>query len=154
MADGKRPLSVGLFLSLGHSTIVLALALRFAIGLRSLDGQIRNGGSTLHSATGLIGTGVSGAFLYLIAVLNAVITIAPHESSVACSLPKMHRPTVKHPTRGLDLARDLIEISDHAKHVIELERHARRWYLDHKGRREELSTSRPDPQNDRGAVIA
>jgi nickel/cobalt transporter (NiCoT) family protein len=73
MADGKRPLSVGLFFSLGHSTIVFVLALLFAVGLRSLDGQVRHGGSTLHTATGLIGTGVSGVFLYLIAVLNAVI---------------------------------------------------------------------------------
>ena len=73
MADGKRPLSVGLFFSLGHSTIVFVLALLFAVGLRSLDGQVRGSGSTLHNATGLIGTGVSGAFLYLIAVLNAVI---------------------------------------------------------------------------------
>jgi nickel/cobalt transporter (NiCoT) family protein len=73
MADGKRPLSVGLFFSLGHSTIVFVLALLFAVGLRSLGGQVRHSGSTLHSTTGLIGTGVSGAFLYLIAVLNAVI---------------------------------------------------------------------------------
>jgi len=73
MADGKRPLTVGLFFSLGHSTIVFALALLFAVGLRSLNGQVRNAGSSLHSATGLVGTGVSGAFLYLIAALNAVI---------------------------------------------------------------------------------
>jgi high-affinity nickel-transport protein len=73
MADGKRPLSVGLFFSLGHSTIVFVLALLFAAGLRSLNGQVRNAGSSLHSVAGLVGTGVSGAFLYLIAVLNAVI---------------------------------------------------------------------------------
>jgi nickel/cobalt transporter (NiCoT) family protein len=73
MADGKRPLSVGLFFSLGHSTIVFVLALLFAVGLRSLSGQVRDTGSSLHTATGLVGTGVSGAFLYLIAVLNAVI---------------------------------------------------------------------------------
>ena len=73
MADGKRPLSVGLFFSLGHSTIVFVLALLFAAGLRSLNGQVRSPGSSLHSAAGLVGTGVSGAFLYLIAALNAVI---------------------------------------------------------------------------------
>jgi high-affinity nickel-transport protein len=73
MADGKRPLSVGLFFSLGHSTIVFGLALVFALGLRALNGQVRTAGSSLHTATGLIGTGVSGVFLYLIAALNAVI---------------------------------------------------------------------------------
>jgi nickel/cobalt transporter (NiCoT) family protein len=73
MADGKQPLSVGLFFSLGHSTIVFVLALLFAAGLRSLNGPVRNASSSLHTATGLAGTGVSGAFLYLIAALNAMI---------------------------------------------------------------------------------
>src|ERR1700724_1368151 len=34
MAEGKRPLGVGFFFSLGHSTIVFALALLLALGLR------------------------------------------------------------------------------------------------------------------------
>ena len=34
MADGKRPLSVGFFFSLGHSTIVFVLALLLAVGVR------------------------------------------------------------------------------------------------------------------------
>ena len=38
MGEGKRPMSVGFFFSLGHSTIVFALAFLFAIGVRSLDG--------------------------------------------------------------------------------------------------------------------
>jgi high-affinity nickel-transport protein len=75
MADGKRPLSVGLFFSLGHSTIVFALAALFALGLRALSGPVRNGGSALHHATNLIGTGVSGAFLFIIAALNLAILI-------------------------------------------------------------------------------
>jgi high-affinity nickel-transport protein len=73
MSDGKRPLSVGLFFSLGHSTIVFALAALFAVGFKALSGQVQTSGSTLHSATSLIGTGVSGTFLYIIAGLNLVI---------------------------------------------------------------------------------
>jgi nickel/cobalt transporter (NiCoT) family protein len=73
MAEGRRPMSVGFFFSLGHSTIVFLLAFLFAIGIRSLGGQVANDGSTLHSATNWIGTGVSGTFLYLIAALNLVI---------------------------------------------------------------------------------
>ncbi len=73
MAEGKRPMSVGLFFSLGHSTIVFMLAFLFAIGVRALGGQVENGGSQLHNATDWVGTGVSGAFLYLIAALNVVI---------------------------------------------------------------------------------
>jgi high-affinity nickel-transport protein len=73
MADGKRPLSVGFFFSLGHSTIVFLLAFLFSIGVRALDGPIQNHGSQLHSVTSWIGTGVSGTFLYVIATLNVVV---------------------------------------------------------------------------------
>jgi high-affinity nickel-transport protein len=73
MAEGKRPLSVGFFFSLGHSTVVFALAFLFSIGVRALAGSVEHGGSTLHSVTGVIGTSVSGAFLYVIAILNLVI---------------------------------------------------------------------------------
>jgi nickel/cobalt transporter (NiCoT) family protein len=73
MAEGKRPLSVGFFFSLGHSTVVFALAFLFSIGVRALAGPVEHGGSTLHGVTGLVGTTVSGAFLYLIAIVNLVI---------------------------------------------------------------------------------
>jgi high-affinity nickel-transport protein len=73
MADGKRPLSVGFFFSLGHSTVVFALAALFAFGLRALSGPIQNGGSAFHNATNLIGTGVSSVFLFIIGALNVVI---------------------------------------------------------------------------------
>jgi len=76
MADGKRPLGVGFFFSLGHSTVVFALALLFSIGIRSLGGQVIHSGSALHSVTGLVGTGISGTFLYLIGILNLVILVS------------------------------------------------------------------------------
>ncbi len=75
MSEGKRPLSVGFFFSLGHSTIVFVLAFLFALGIRALSGQVENDGSTLHEVTGWIGTGVSGTFLYLIAALNIAILV-------------------------------------------------------------------------------
>jgi len=75
VSDGKRPLSVGFFFSLGHSTIVFVMALLLNFGIRALDNQVRNGGSALHSVTGIIGTTVSGTFLYLIAAINMVILI-------------------------------------------------------------------------------
>ena len=74
--DGKRPLSVGFFFSLGHSTIVFAMALVLNFGIRALDAQVKNDSSGLHSATGIIGTTVSGGFLYLIALLNLVVLIS------------------------------------------------------------------------------
>jgi high-affinity nickel-transport protein len=73
MTDGQRPLSVGFFFSLGHSTIVFALAALFAIGVRGLSGDVSDDGSTLHQVTGLIGPTVSGTFLFLIGIINLVI---------------------------------------------------------------------------------
>ena len=73
--DGKRPLSVGFFFSLGHSTIVFVMALLLNFGIRALDKQVKNDSSGLHNATGVIGTTVSGTFLYLIALLNLVILV-------------------------------------------------------------------------------
>ena len=75
MGEGKRPLSVGLWFSLGHSSVVFMLAFLFAAGARALAGPVTRSSSTLHSVSGLVGTGVSGAFLYLIAALNVVILI-------------------------------------------------------------------------------
>src|SRR5262252_8142433 len=70
--EGKRPLSVGFFFSLGHSSIVFILAILLNFGFRALNSQVRNGGSVLHGVTSVVGTTVSGAFLYLIAALNLV----------------------------------------------------------------------------------
>jgi high-affinity nickel-transport protein len=75
MAEDKRPLSVGLWFSLGHSTIVFALAFLLSIGIKSLSGSVKNDGSHLHQVTGWIGTLVSGSFLYLIAAINIVILV-------------------------------------------------------------------------------
>src|SRR5262249_36142164 len=65
MQEGKRPLSVGFWFSLGPSSIVFALALLISVGVRALDGPVQTDGSQLHNVTGWIGTTVSGSFLYL-----------------------------------------------------------------------------------------
>ena len=75
MADGKRPLGVGFFFSLGHSTIVFVLAFLVGIGVKAVSGDLVNEGSTLHHVASLVGTSVSGSFLYLIAIINVVILI-------------------------------------------------------------------------------
>ncbi len=76
MAEGKRPLSVGFWFSLGHSSVVFALAVLLNFGIRYLDDQVSNDGSGLHHWTTIIGTSVSGTFLYLIAILNLVILVS------------------------------------------------------------------------------
>jgi high-affinity nickel-transport protein len=75
VSDGKRPLSVGFFFSLGHSSVVFILAILLNFGIRALDEQVKNGNSGLHNVTSVIGTGVSGTFLYVIALLNVIILV-------------------------------------------------------------------------------
>jgi high-affinity nickel-transport protein len=72
MSDGQRPLSVGFFFSLGHSTVVFALAGLFALGVR-LIGLGTSHGTSLQAVGGWVGTGISGGFLYLIAALNLAV---------------------------------------------------------------------------------
>ena len=75
MSEGRRPLSVGFWFSLGHSTIVFALAFLISVGVRALDGPVVHGGSHLHQVARVVGTLVSGSFLYVIAALNVVILL-------------------------------------------------------------------------------
>ena len=71
--EDKRPLSVGFFFSLGHSSVVFLLAVLLNFGIRGLGTQLKHSGSGLQVTTNVVGTLVSGTFLFLIAALNAVI---------------------------------------------------------------------------------
>ena len=70
MSDGQRPVAVGLFFSLGHSTIVVALSVAIALSAGFVTDI-----PALREIGGLIGTGVSAAFLLLIGVINLVVLI-------------------------------------------------------------------------------
>jgi high-affinity nickel-transport protein len=64
---------VGFFFSLGHSSVVFALTVLLGLGAKALGTQVQNANSPLHHYGTLVGTLVSGAFLYLIATLNLII---------------------------------------------------------------------------------
>ncbi|MDH2413839.1 HoxN/HupN/NixA family nickel/cobalt transporter [Nocardioides sp. CER19] len=68
--SAPRPLSVGFWFSLGHSTVVFALALLLSAGVHAVAGQLEADGSRLHQVTGALGASVSGAFLLFLGVLN------------------------------------------------------------------------------------
>jgi high-affinity nickel-transport protein len=76
MSEGQRPLAVGFFFSLGHSSVVFALAMLLNFGIKAVGSQLKDDNSTLHHYTGLIGTTVSGTFLMLIAILNLMILVS------------------------------------------------------------------------------
>ena len=70
MQDGQRPIGVGLFFSLGHSTIVVALSLLIALSAGFVSDI-----PTLSQIGSLIGTTVSAVFLLVIGLINLVVLI-------------------------------------------------------------------------------
>ncbi len=67
--DGKRPKSVGFWFAMGHSTIVAGLAALVAAGAHIVGTLTSDSSATSHTL-GIISTGASGGFLYVIAILN------------------------------------------------------------------------------------
>ncbi len=68
MQDGQRPVAVGMFFSLGHSTIVVGLTVLVAI-----SAGIVSDIPAAQEIGGLIGTAVSGTFLLVIGFINLVV---------------------------------------------------------------------------------
>ncbi len=71
MADGKRPVSVGFWFALGHSSMVVLMAALVGGGAH-LAGTLMDDNSRTHQVLTVAGTTISGTFLYLIAALNLV----------------------------------------------------------------------------------
>ena len=71
LAKGKSPLAIGLFFSLGHSTIVLALSIGVAFAAK----QAVKFQKDFAETGGIIGASVSTLFLYLVGILNLVILV-------------------------------------------------------------------------------
>jgi high-affinity nickel-transport protein len=69
MQAGKRPVSVGFFFALGHSTIVVLASLGVAATTAALQSRF----ASFKDVGGLIGTSVSALFLFAVALANLVI---------------------------------------------------------------------------------
>src|SRR6185437_16168891 len=69
MQDGQRPLAVGLFFALGHSTVVVLATIAVAATAAALQARFGD----VQKVGGMIGTAVSAAFLLVIAAVNLVI---------------------------------------------------------------------------------
>ncbi|HEY4433670.1 MAG TPA: HoxN/HupN/NixA family nickel/cobalt transporter [Candidatus Cybelea sp.] len=69
MQEGKRPVAVGFYFSLGHSTIVFALTVAIALGASAVRSRLPN----LEAVGGAVGTSVSALFLFIIAAINAFV---------------------------------------------------------------------------------
>jgi high-affinity nickel-transport protein len=75
LGNGRQPLSVGFWFSLGHSSIVFGLALALSAGVKALAGQLGDDRSSLHAVTAVVGASVSGLFLLVLGALNLVVLV-------------------------------------------------------------------------------
>src|SRR5262249_27548382 len=71
MQEGKEPLAVGLFFSLGHSTVVVLATIGIALASTAFKPQLEE----FRSIGSMIGVSVSAAFLLIIAAINLVILV-------------------------------------------------------------------------------
>ncbi len=72
MQEGRRPVGVGLFFSLGHSTIVVALTVAIAVATTELQGRF----DAFKSFGAVAGTLVSALFLFAIAIANIIVLVS------------------------------------------------------------------------------
>jgi high-affinity nickel-transport protein len=69
MQEGKRPIAVGLFFSLGHSTVVVGLTIAIALAASFVKTNLPG----LETIGGIVGTSISALFLFAIALLNVLV---------------------------------------------------------------------------------
>ncbi len=69
MQDGKRPVAVGFFFALGHSTVVVFASLAVALTANTLSDKL----VSYREIGGIIGTSASALFLFLIAIANLIV---------------------------------------------------------------------------------
>ncbi|ODR14632.1 nickel transporter [Mycobacterium shimoidei] len=74
MSDGHKPKSVGFWFAMGHSTIVMLMAVMVVVGARAVGTLVDDGSPTRH-ALGFTGTLASALFLYLIAAMNIIAMV-------------------------------------------------------------------------------
>ena len=76
VGEERRSVSTGFWFSLGHSSVVFALALLLALGIRAVAGPVQDEGSPMLQTLSLIGSAVAGTFLILVGLSNLVAVVA------------------------------------------------------------------------------
>lgn len=69
MQENKRPVAVGFFFSLGHSTVVVLASIGVALATTAIEGRFDH----FRQVGGIVGTAVSAFFLFALALMNLLI---------------------------------------------------------------------------------
>jgi high-affinity nickel-transport protein len=88
---GRRPVGIGFFFAMGHSTVVLVLALIVALaaGAAGAAGTEFDG---FRHVGGLVSQFVAMSFLLLVAALNAVVLVGGRRLALPRTGPEVRRP--------------------------------------------------------------
>jgi nickel/cobalt transporter (NiCoT) family protein len=76
MQEGKRPIAVGLFFSLGHSAVVAALSVAIALTATALQTEF----DAFKTVGGVVGALVSAFFLFAIAFANILVMLSVYQT--------------------------------------------------------------------------
>jgi high-affinity nickel-transport protein len=96
MQEGKRPIAVGFFFSLGHSTVVIAAAILIALTASSLQRSFPG----LIEAGSLVGTLVSVIFLFAIAMINLIVLVGVFRVFRRVDFPQLAHVSARVPVRA------------------------------------------------------
>ena len=86
LQQGGKPVGVGFFFSLGHSTVVFLIAVALGLAVKSIVQGVVGGNGELRNVGGAVGTLVSGGFLVVIGIVNLFILL-----EIIRVYRKMHR---------------------------------------------------------------
>jgi nickel/cobalt transporter (NiCoT) family protein len=76
MQQGQRPVGVGFFFSLGHSTVVILLSVAVAFTASAISTHFES----LKAVGSVIGTGISALFLFAIAIVNVLVLVSVYRT--------------------------------------------------------------------------
>jgi high-affinity nickel-transport protein len=71
LTQGRRPMGIGFFFSLGHASVVFGLVAALALATRAADTHV----PAFQHYGGYVSAGVSGTFLWIIGILNLVVLL-------------------------------------------------------------------------------
>ena len=74
--QGRRPIAVGFYFSLGHSTVVVLASIALAMAASALETRF----AAVREVASLVGTGISALFLFAIALANLIVLRAAWRS--------------------------------------------------------------------------
>jgi high-affinity nickel-transport protein len=76
MQQGQRPVSVGLYFSLGHSAVIAGLSVAVAFATSAMTGRFES----MKAVGGVISTSASALFLFAIAIVNILVLVSVYRT--------------------------------------------------------------------------